>query len=198
MTCRDTSDRLHDFLDGRLAADERRKIREHLADCLHCSRELAGLRQLQDRATDLPGVAPRRDLWPAIRERIRPATRPQLPASAPAPPAERWPRWWPLAAAAVLALALLLPRFAASPRPVETAAGAETPRMLLTATLDERRGELPPDSVTAFETNLEILDRAILEIEGALEGAPENRRLRLLLAERRQQEAELLKLLARA
>jgi hypothetical protein len=68
----------------------------------------------------------------------------------------------------------------------------------LLETLEARRGELPAESVRAFESDLEILDDAIREIEGALELSPESRRLRLLLAERRQQEAELLKLLARA
>ncbi|MEZ5330939.1 MAG: zf-HC2 domain-containing protein [Thermoanaerobaculia bacterium] len=198
MTCRETSERLHDLLDGRLDADERRRVREHLAGCLDCSRELAGLRRLLDRAADLPGIAPRRDLWPAIRERIRPSETPVAPPAPATPRADRLPSWWPLAAAAVLAVAILLSRLATTVEPVEAKADADSPRTLLSQTLDERRAELPPDSVAAFEADLQVLDRAILEIEGALEASPENRRLRLLLAERRQQEAELLKLLARA
>jgi anti-sigma factor RsiW len=203
MTCRETLDRLDDLIDGRLAAAERQAIRGHLAGCLACSRELAALRRLQGRAAELPAVAPRRDLWPAIRERIESAAEPAEDGGAPTDarlaPARRW---WPLAAAATLAVAVLLPRLASRPAPdgramVRTPADA-TPRVLLLETLEARRGELPAESVRAFESDLEILDDAIREIEGALELSPESRRLRLLLAERRQQEAELLKLLARA
>lgn len=203
MTCRETLDRLDDLVDGRLAAAERQAVRSHLAGCLACSRELAALRRLQGRAAELPGVAPRRDLWPAIRNRIEPSAEPAEEGGAGTnarfAPARRW---WPLAAAAALAVAVLLARPASRSAPdsratIRTEADA-TPRTLLLETLEARRAELPAESVRAFESDLEILDHAIREIEGALEISPESRRLRLLLAERRQQEAELLKLLARA
>jgi hypothetical protein len=203
MTCRETLDHLDDLIDGRLAAGERQAVRDHLAGCLPCSRELAALRRLQGRAAELPGVPPRRDLWPAIRDRIEPSVEP-AGGGAAGTDAHLAPtrRWWPLAAAAALAVALLLPRPNNRSTPdgratMRTEAEA-TPRVLLLETLEARRGELPAESVHAFESDLEILDHAIREIEGALEISPQSRRLRLLLADRRQQEAELLKLLARA
>jgi len=203
MTCRETLDHLDDLIDGRLAAGERQAVRDHLAGCLPCSRELAALRRLQGRAAELPGVTPRRDLWPAIRDRIEPSVEPAGDGGA-GTNARLAPtrRWWPLAAAAALAVAVLLPRPGSRSTPdgratMRTEADA-TPRVLLLETLEARRGELPAESVHAIESDLEILDHAIREIEGALEISPQSRRLRLLLADRRQQEAELLKLLARA
>jgi hypothetical protein len=207
MSCRETLERLDDLVDGRLATAERRQVEAHLRGCLGCSSELAALRGLLGQAAQLPGVPPRRDLWPAIRERIAPATATGERRSRAA--ARLHYLWWLAAAAALMAAVLLPGRDRRTPPDAATGvapaaltrlpgtaqerppsdAVEPSPRALLAATLEARRSELPTESVIAFENDLQVLDRAIEEIEG---------RLRLLLAERRQQEAELLKLLVRA
>jgi hypothetical protein len=53
-------------------------------------------------------------------------------------------------------------------------------------------GSLPPEAVAGMEESLYVLDRAIGETRAALDRFPTDPQLRLLLAERYQQEAALL------
>ena len=75
--------------------------RRHVADCAACRTELDGLYQRAAQLKALPALRPPRDRWPVVREAVR---------------VERVRRrrtWgaWSLAAAAVVAGVLLVPRF---------------------------------------------------------------------------------------
>ena len=81
MTCPETRDRLHAYLDDELDADERSAFEGHLRGCSECGRELetqqalrAGLREPSFRFTAPAG----------LRERVRRALRPAVPVR---------PRW---------------------------------------------------------------------------------------------------------
>ena len=64
------TDRLSEFLDGDVSAEERGACEAHLASCAECSRTLASLRELLTQARSLPDRAPERDLWPGIEARL--------------------------------------------------------------------------------------------------------------------------------
>lgn len=65
------TDRLSEYLDGELTADEARELEAHLAGCGECRAVVAGLRQVVDRAALLRDRPPAGDLWAGIAERIR-------------------------------------------------------------------------------------------------------------------------------
>lgn len=122
MTHDETITRLDELLSGELAEGEAREVREHLAACTACRGELAWLRTLREEARALPAeVAPPRDLWSGIATRLAPRDAAELaplpvaggtrvPEEIPGviPLRPRAPRrpWWPLAAAALIAVAL--------------------------------------------------------------------------------------------
>ncbi|HEX2188684.1 MAG TPA: anti-sigma factor [Longimicrobiaceae bacterium] len=65
------TDRLSEYLDGELAADEAREVEEHLRSCAGCREVLADLRRVVDRAAGLRDREPAADLWAGIADRIR-------------------------------------------------------------------------------------------------------------------------------
>ena len=164
---------------------------------------------LRERAHQLAGeVEPVRDLWPGVARRIAASARDPRPrVTARAFPA--LPRWALSVATAVLlvvttALATLwlaggrdgaLPGDAEAQRIASTLRGrdgvTDVHRSLL-AILDERRDELPADTLAAIEENLRLIDRALTEIHLAMERHPDNHVLGLLLAETYRREADLL------
>jgi anti-sigma factor RsiW len=52
--CDSIRDRLIDFIEGELAADQSRQIEAHLGRCPRCAREVVGLRDVLGRARNLP------------------------------------------------------------------------------------------------------------------------------------------------
>ncbi|NIR46366.1 MAG: hypothetical protein GWN99_18145 [Gemmatimonadetes bacterium] len=64
------TDRLSEYLDGELSAEERRELEAHLAECPECSATLDELRRVVARAAVLEDQPPTTDLWPGIAERI--------------------------------------------------------------------------------------------------------------------------------
>src|SRR5687768_302623 len=60
------TDRLSDYLDGELDADERAQLEHHLERCAACSATLAELSVVVERARALVPTEPARDLWPQI------------------------------------------------------------------------------------------------------------------------------------
>ena len=183
MTCHELDERLDDWVDGTLAGAEARMVEEHLAACEPCRERERQLRQLLAHAAALPrSMAPPRDLWPGIAERIeRGWSWSALTAS-----------WQPLvlaAAAVVVGLAAFLwggarpeavrtvampstspsvvpvtetrvkdPVLAAAARDYEEAA-----RALLEA-LQRRRAVLPAEDLARVEANLQVIDRALAEV----------------------------------
>jgi len=84
------TDRLSDYLDGRLLPQDRRELTAHLETCDDCAAVLDDLRDLVTRARGLreldASIGVGSDLWPGIEARIR-----ELPVSSvrPAPDASR-------------------------------------------------------------------------------------------------------------
>jgi negative regulator of sigma E activity len=80
------TDRLSDYLDGELPADEHRAVESHLHECAPCNAVLNDLKRVVARAQAAGDAArpPRADLWAGIAERI---DAPKTPAAAgPAAP----------------------------------------------------------------------------------------------------------------
>jgi anti-sigma factor RsiW len=92
------TDRLSEYLDGELAADERAELESHLRHCVACGAVLADLKRIVARAQGLEDRGPERDLWPAIAARIGAGTRREV---------RRWSFSLPqLAAAGITLMAL--------------------------------------------------------------------------------------------
>jgi len=64
------TDKLSDYLDGELAAEERYAIESHLAGCAQCAAVLADLKRVVERARELEPRPPQADLWSGIAARI--------------------------------------------------------------------------------------------------------------------------------
>ncbi|MEE8278879.1 MAG: anti-sigma factor [Thermoanaerobaculia bacterium] len=216
MNCQETRARLDDFVDRELAERQRQAVQRHLDDCSACRREENELRVLLAEARSLPGLPPRRELWPGIEERLR-----RGPWSKEVSRLrDRGVRRFLLAAAALVLVALTIPLLRERLEPqgdlghqtslgdptAELAALAllarsedgvlSTRRDLLEAALPDRR-PLAPEALAAIESSVRALDTAIGEIRAALESSPDDRHLSLLLASRYQQEVVLLKRLNR-
>jgi hypothetical protein len=92
------TDRLSEYLDGELPADERAELETHLRHCVGCGAVLADLKRIVARAQGLEDRGPERDLWPAIAARIGAGTRREV---------RRWSFSLPQLAAAGIALMAL-------------------------------------------------------------------------------------------
>jgi hypothetical protein len=64
------TDRLSEYVDGELSADERQQLEAHLAECQQCSAVVEDLRGVLARAQALEDRPPADDLWSGIAERI--------------------------------------------------------------------------------------------------------------------------------
>lgn len=64
------TDRLSEYADGSLAAEERALLEAHLGTCTPCANALGELRAVMERARVLPAREPDTDLWPGIEARI--------------------------------------------------------------------------------------------------------------------------------
>ena len=197
MTCSEIDERLDDYVDGTLSEGEFQEVELHLAACADCRAAEEQLRQVLARAAALPRErTPRRDLWPEVAERL------VTPA---------WGgRWIGLAAAAVLVLATGLFLFRSGPAPVPgptaipAAAAGEAPALAaaeeeyarasaaLMAAVQEQKASLPPETIAALERNMEVIDRALVEVRVALGRDPENPRLTRMLAATHRKKVDIL------
>ena len=75
------TDRLSDYLDGELPADEHRAVESHLRECAPCTAVLNDLKRVVAQAQAAGDAArpPRADLWAGIAERL---DAPRTPAAA--------------------------------------------------------------------------------------------------------------------
>jgi hypothetical protein len=161
------TDRLSEYLDDELGAQERRELAAHLDGCAECAAALAQLRQVVVRAGTLTDREPATDLWPDIAARIRGED--GSPAAVPAPrptragrPARRLPR---------RVFSFTLPQLAATALAVALASaglmwlfGAA-----LDARLGTRRGAVPPTLALPAGSGEDLsYDRAIDELRRAL------------------------------
>ena len=184
----------------------RRAPEDQAGDAEPRDRELA---ELLSRARALPRERePERDLWLGIKNRIE---HPETEASALSWHASwrrRAPRLAGVAAGALLLIAATsLTTLWISERSISLDDAAQVRAIAnrlrdrdgvsdvhasLLALLEERRNELPPQTVAALEGNLRSIDRAIAEIHVALRQHPDNHALTFLLAETYRREADLL------
>jgi anti-sigma factor RsiW len=217
MTCHELDERLDDWVDGALTGADAQAVESHLAGCASCREHERRLRQLLAHAAVLPrSVAPPRDLWPGIAERIgRGSAWSAL-----------WGSWQPLAlaaaAAVVLALSALLwngagpaavrtvamPNASPSLRPVAgtgvadpvLAAAArdyEEAASALLEALQRRRAALPPEDLARVEANLEVIDRALEEVRRALVKDPESPELNRMLVATHRKKVDVLRRVVR-
>jgi anti-sigma factor RsiW len=212
MTCHELDERLDDFVDDRLAGQESAEVQAHLASCASCRERAQQLRRLLAHAAALPrGVAPPQDLWPGIREAIerRSAW------------AGFWVSWQPiaLAAAAVVAALAALLWSGAGPTAVRTVAMPSTSPQLrpaagtgpsdpvlaeavrnyeqaasaLLETLQRRRTVLSAEDLARVEANIQVIDRALVEVREALVKDPESPELNRMLVATHKKKVDVLR-----
>ena len=203
------NDRLSEYLDDELTRDERAAIEAHLASCVRCRDDLAGLRAVVARAGTLRDSPPDANLWPGIAARIGAAAK-----SAPTQPARRFAFTLPQLIAASLALMVLsggmvwLARLGGA-RTDFPAAGAVEPAAIapanfadgpydqaiadLEGALRAGSGGLDREAVRVIEMNLQAIDRAIAQCREALAADPANVYLNTTLARARARKLDLLR-----
>lgn len=220
MNCARCMEYLDDYVDEALGTEQLCKVERHLAECEACRGELDELRSLVIAATELPReIAPGRNLWPRIASRIesRPVGRWVRRATTP-----QTTQWLQLAAVlGLMVVGLWIARSrtdnGAPSQPTDAPISAESIRpsyadhadrarsedgiMLakvdLLRTVERRRGVLDQPTLEKIEANMLLLEEAIGEIRAALAEQPENRRLKLALAARYQQEIRFLQQVSR-
>ena len=203
MNHEEASSQLSDYVDGLLAADARDEVETHLATCDVCRDEVRFLRSLLEDSAALPrSIAPDRDLWSGIAERIDANRGASLDFTGDQR-RSAWPRWPLLAAAAVVLMAISSAittfivrdrydsRLAVASRQLEgralgVAASAQARAFEasydftireLTAALGGRRHVLSAETIHVVEANLAIIDEAIRTSRKALEADPGNQNL---------------------
>jgi predicted anti-sigma-YlaC factor YlaD len=212
MTCHELDERLDDFVDGRLGDRESTQVQAHLASCASCRERAQQLRRLLAHAAALPrGVAPPQDLWPGIRERIerRSAW------------AGFWVSWQPIALAAAAVVAALaaflwsgsgptavrtvaMPSASPSFRPAagtgtsdpvlaEAVHNYELAATALLETLQRRRAVLSAEDLARVEANIQVIDRALVEVREALVKDPESPELNRMLVATHKKKVDVLR-----
>ena len=211
------TDRLSEYLDNELTADERRAVEAHLASCADCTAVLNDLKQVVARAKTLEPRPPANDLWPGIAARgtgVRAAERTPVPFLAP----RRVSFTVPQALAASLAVALLsgalvwqiVGRQGVPPAAQGVSPALDTPRADvatvsyadaqydaavadLEKALKDGRGRLDQSTIAIVERNLQIIDQAIDQARQALDADPANSYLSSHLVEARRRKLDLLR-----
>jgi anti-sigma factor RsiW len=206
-------ERLSEYLDGELPAQDRAALEAHLESCNDCSAVLDDLRRVVDRARVAEEYLPRHDLWPGIASRI----------GATPVRARRIGRKWSfslpqLAAAAILLMTLsgsavwLIQSTTVPPTtgpiatmttpagtPVTINASSSASQSYAAAVADlERvlaggRGQLDTTTVRVIEQNLAAIDQAIAQAQRALLADPANLYLNTHLAETMRRKLDLLR-----
>ena len=105
--CDAFAERLADLLERDVDESARAALEAHALGCADCGALLSDLRKLRIDASNLPTLAPSRDLWDRISQRI---DAPVIPlhagvAERGAVPIPRWRRWASMSAAAALLMA---------------------------------------------------------------------------------------------
>ena len=210
------TDRLSEYLDGELPAEERTALESHLQHCVTCGAALADLERIVRRAGALDDRPLERDLWPGIAAHIGiPAavskvTETRLAGRTP----RRWAFSLPQLAAAGIALmalsggvkqprgtAMVLTHQPAPPVVVPVTAGSSSPAARsydvavaeLQQVLAQNRGRLDTTTVRVIEQNLATIDRAIAQAQRALAVDSANIYLNSHLAETMRRKLELLR-----
>ncbi len=195
------TDRLSEYMDGELSAQDRERLESHLTSCAACRGTLDSLRRVVAHAENLPDTPPARDLWAGIRQQIIAGDDVAvLPFRGHGHPPRRFSfSGWQLAAAATvlmlatgLAVWLLSAPHGAAPLAGAPAGGTESAASFaaqfvntteenydgaireLERELAARRPQLDSATVAVVEHNLQIIDGAIAEARQALRTDPSN------------------------
>ena len=192
------TDRLSEYVDGDLSADERRLLEAHLGVCDACAGLVAELRAVVTAASGLTDRDPAVDLWSEIAPQL-----PAVPGVVSLSPLRRRRQRRvafsvPQLAAAGLALVLVssgilwtalrgrgepgvspvaLPTMTVSPAATDPAAAYGAAVADLETVLAQHRERLDTATVRVLEESLAIIDRAIGEAQAALAEDPANRYL---------------------
>ena len=102
MTCAKVDEALPDYLEEALDRATRGRVDEHVGSCLRCSAIMRDIGAIRSYAARLPELAPSRDLWAGIADRIEPAVLPLV-----ARPKREVPRTWIPAFAAAAAVLVI-------------------------------------------------------------------------------------------
>jgi Putative zinc-finger len=215
------TDRLSEYLDEELSAEERDACEAHLLGCAECREILGELRVIAVEARQLEDAEPAVDLWPGIRERLG-----SLPARRLGGPVARRQgssvvRRISLSLPQLLAAGLVFavlgaggavalgglgggapvaggPVIVGAPAaiPVATLPGEETwDRAVseLRAVLDAGRDKLDPATVRVLEESLGTIDRALDSSRRALAADPANPYLNTHVQETMRRKVALLR-----
>lgn len=208
MKCDDFNLLLDDYLDGRLSEDAAQTVREHLATCAACAREVTDATALRDAVAELPqAIEPPHDLWPGIAERIDANTVVR----------GRFGRRALMAAAAVLVVAAsVVTAYLAGRQQATTEAlrqpipqspysdvvrasfegigvhDYEATRQQLVDVLQARKSELSPQTLEVVMSNLQLIDDAMATIAAALGDDPGNELLQRQLVSTYRRQIALL------
>lgn len=189
------TERLSEYVDGTLPAEERRLVDAHLSECEACAEVAGELRAVAERAGTLADRPPSRDLWPGIAARIDAPTAAEVIRLSDIRPRRRFAFTLPQLIAASIALVLvsaggahLIQRAGPDPATVAVQPGAvelvpvvlRTPAIErydhavaeLSAVLEAGRQRLDPTTVRILERNLQLIDKAIAEAMQAVADDP--------------------------
>jgi anti-sigma factor RsiW len=208
------TDRLSDYLDDALAADERAALETHLAGCAACTATLDELRRVVARARGLDDRPPAADLWPGIAQRIGVSSD---VVSLPARRARRFSFTIGQLAAAATALVILgsggaylaLHRAGSggsvarrSSAPVSytiwlanatASQDSAVAELRLALEASRRTGRLDSATVRVVEQSLATIDSAIVQAQHALAADPSSAYLSQHLAETLRRKSELVR-----
>lgn len=212
MNCRFFRECLDDFAEGGLTAAEAAALEGHAEACGDCAAELQRLRTVLDLVGRLPSeVAPSADLWPGIEARL--GATPTVARGRLKAPLRTW---LAVAAVVVAAVGSVLVAYTVGRHQAETlvverqdapvavparadsgsmsAVEAEfrEARVELLAALEQRQGQLSPETIGVVYDNLNVIDAAIDRISTALGEDPGNPMLTGQLTRAYQQQIQLL------
>jgi anti-sigma factor RsiW len=197
MTCDHCQSLVDEYVDGTLAADDRRRVEAHLVECNACRALADDFAAIRRASRDLERRVPSAEVWTKLsaaleHERAKRGTW----------PGRTWSSWRPLAAAAVLILVAAVSSWmilrqpaeqAAAPRAAFTPAAAPSdPELVQSVETELKLAEehyqkaiagleqitrtestaLDPQVAAVLQKNLEVIDHAIGESRAALETQP--------------------------
>ena len=166
------TDKLSDYIDGELSAEEQRAVAAHVAQCGECARAVEQLRGIVQMAGTLTPVAPTADLWTGIADRIANQHTPRI-LGGPWFSSRRFSFTMPQIAAASLLLALLSGW--AALRFIPRNGAVDAPRFDNASSPDSSRGDLQVRPAVADVTPAAIsvddseYDAAVAELTRALD-----------------------------
>ena len=220
----DWTEKLSDYLDGGMTADEQARLEAALEGDVELGRVLEDLRSVREVAGSLPRRSPEGDLWPGIEARIGASDRAVVPLASGGRTRHRFSFTVPQLAAAAVALLVLgsasvwvalnagagvsgnEPPVAVTPLPEAGFAAAPEEGLAFSYEraiegLEEQlrvgRDRLDPKTVQALEGSLDTIDRAIARAQEALDADPASVYLNRHLANARTRKLRVLQQAAR-